>query len=233
MSQLPLVSVVIAVRDGERYLREAIDSVLAQRYEPYEIVVVDGDSSDRSREIAGAVPGVRVVRQAGRGIANAYNEGIAAARGELLAFLSHDDLWAPDKLERQAGLMAARPELEYTIAMARYFLEDGCAPPPGFRRDLLDRDVVGCMMETLVARRAVFDRVGRFDESFEIGEDADWYARAKDHGAVSAVVPDVLLRKRVHGVNLSLNSPTDYACLLRALRGSIGRKRAAAAGPAE
>jgi hypothetical protein len=94
----PMVSVIIAVRNGERFLRLAIESVLAQTYRPFEIVVIDGHSDDQTAAIAGSFPEARVVPQAGRGVADAYNLGIESAKADFIAFLSHDDLWTPDKL---------------------------------------------------------------------------------------------------------------------------------------
>ncbi len=221
----PLVSVVVAVRNGERYLRAALESVLAQEYEPLEVIVVDGHSDDATAAIATAFADVRWVLQQGTGIAGAYNQGIATAAGALVAFLSHDDVWAPDKLPVQVGYMLAHPTVQYTTARVRFFLEPGCAIPPGFRPELLRGDHVGNIMETLVARRSVFDVVGTFDPKLRTAEDVDWFARAKDAGVPTAVIPRVLLQKRVHDGNASLNAPQNDADLMSALRRSIGRKR--------
>ena len=94
------VSVVMAVRDGERYLAEALASVHAQTVAPLEVLLVDGGSRDATRAIAER-HGARVLEQEGDTLADAYNTGIRAARGDVVAFLSHDDLWLPRKLELQ------------------------------------------------------------------------------------------------------------------------------------
>lgn len=89
----PLVSVIIAVKNGERYLTSAIKSALAQEGSwPIEIIVVDGQSNDRTFQIAQSFGLVRFIRQVNKGVSDAYNVGIDAAKGEFLAFLSHDDL---------------------------------------------------------------------------------------------------------------------------------------------
>lgn len=220
----PTVTVITVVRNGERYLAEALASITQSRLQPLEILVVDGGSTDRSVEIASRVPGVRVIPQSSSGIANAYNEGIAAARGELVAFLSHDDRWLPGKLDRQVAHMAARPDLLMTFTHVLHVL-DGETAPAGFRRELLDGPVPGLIMETFMARPAVFDVVGRFDPAFSVSEDTDWFARARDAGVAYEVLPDVLTEKRVHGTNASLNTPQINALLLRALRQSVERKR--------
>lgn len=225
----PTVSVIVIVKDGESYLGEALGSIFQSDLKPCEILVVDGGSRDRTVEIARGFPLVTVLRQTSRGIANAYNEGIARARGELLAFLSHDDLWAPGKLNVQVDHMVRHPHLQYTVAMVEHFLDGDSDPPPGFRRELLDGPQPGVLMETLVAHKRVFDIVGGFDPTYAVGEDTDWFARARDAGVQMALLPNVLLKKRIHGANASLNERTTNQLLLRALRGSIARKRSALA----
>jgi glycosyltransferase involved in cell wall biosynthesis len=220
----PLVSAIIAVRNGERFLSSAIESVLDQNYPPAEILVVDGHSTDRTADIARSFAAVRYMTQVGQGVADAWNTGIEAARGELLAFLSHDDRWTPDKLQIQVGYLSAHPATEYTIARVKFELEPGCDVPAGFRRGLLLDDHVGEIMETLVVRRSLFDRIGRFDPTLRTAEDADWYARAHDAHVAYTIIPQVLLIKRVHDANISLNNPLNDQNLLTALKRSIDRK---------
>src|SRR6266700_3412685 len=219
------VSVILVVRNGERFLGEALDSVFLSETTPLEVLVIDGGSTDRTVEIARGFPLTRVVAQKGTGIANAYNQGITLASGELIAFISHDDIWEPGKLDRQVGYMCEHPEIGYTVSMVRHFLEAGAVIPPGFRVELLERPVPGLLMEALVARKRVFRQVGLFDPRFTVSEDTDWFARARDAGVPMAILPEMLVRKRVHGANSSLTMPSINALLLRAVRGSIERKR--------
>lgn len=221
----PLVSVIIPVKDGERFLAQAIYSVLEQDYEPLEIIVVDGQSVDNTAEIAKSFEAVRYISQVNWGIADAWNVGINAAPGEFVAFLSHDDLWTPNKLSVQVSYMLNHPEIQYTIAMVRFFLEPGYHIPPGFRKELLEGYHVGRIMETFVAHKAVFDTIGGFNPDLSTAEDVDWFARANDKTIPMAIVPTVLLHKRVHDTNLSMNIPTNNRDLLKALQRSIVRKR--------
>jgi glycosyltransferase involved in cell wall biosynthesis len=223
----PLVSVILAVRNGESYVAEALDSVLASDYRPLEIVVVDGQSSDRTADIVQSYETVRYVYQHNLGIANAYNLGIEAAQGEFVAFISHDDRWLPQKLSTQMAYLQAHPKIQYTVTQFRYFLATGCGLPPGFRPELLDRDLVGYIMETLVARKSVFTQVGMFNPHYQLAEDVDWYARAKDLQIPAAVIPAVLLHKRVHDHNSSTNARVSNQALLQVLRQSIQRQKAA------
>jgi glycosyltransferase involved in cell wall biosynthesis len=221
----PLVSVVLPVRDGERFLAEAIESVLAQTCRPLELIVVDGGSRDRSGEIARSYDGVRYVAQAGSGLPDAFNQGIACARGTLLAFISSDDRWTVDKLQRQVDCLRQQPGLAYTIARFRFFLEPGCRLPRGFNAGLLDRDLVGRIPETLVARREAFEAVGRFSTAYAAAQDVEWFLRAQERATPMALVPHVLLHKRIHDRNLSSDAAVNTPALLEVLRHSLQRRR--------
>ena len=225
----PLVSVIIPVKNGERFLAAAIQSVLDQDYARVELIVVDGQSDDRTAQIAQSFTQVRYLFQQGDpGVAAARNLGIAAAQGELVAFISHDDLWARNKLSVQVAQMIEHPELQYTITRVKFFLEPGCACPPGFRKELVEGDHVGVMPETLVARKSLFDQIGGFDPEFVIGDDNDWFVRAQDNQVPATVIPQVLTYKRVHETNISLNpSNVDKFSreMLKIAQRSIDRKR--------
>ncbi len=223
----PLVSAIISVQNGEQYLAQAIESVLAQDYKHFELLVILGNSIDKTEEIARSYEKTRCIIQEGRGIAAANNTGIRNARGALLAFLSHDDLWKPEKLSTQVGYMMEHPAMEYTTARIKFFLEPGHNIPSGFRKELLSGDHVGHIMETLVVKKKLFEKVGYFDTKLKISEDVDWFARTIDMNIPTAVVPKVLLLKRVHDTNVSISVNKDYAYLLNAVGRSILRKKTA------
>ncbi|MER3447564.1 MAG: hypothetical protein C4291_12340 [Candidatus Dadabacteria bacterium] len=220
----PTISVILAVKNGERFIASAINSVLASDKRPLEIIVVDGNSVDGTERIAKSFPIVRFVRQVNRGIADAYNLGVESSRGEFIAFISHDDIWEPHKLSTQVGYMVRNPLIQYTVTKVRHFLEPGQSIPLGFRKELLERECVGYIMETLVARKSLFDLIGNFDTSYLTAEDVDWFARAKDKKIPMAIIPEVLVHKRVHASNASLNAKDNDRQLLRAMRQSIKRQ---------
>lgn len=223
----PRVSVILPVKNGARFVGEALESVLSQDYRPMDVTVVDADSTDGTRSIVEdlADVGVRLVDQAGTGIAAAWNQGIDETTGPILAFISSDDRWLPGKLTRQVGVLTDEPEVGYTIGHFRYFLQPDCDVPATFNRALLGIDLMGRIMETLVARRGVFDAVGRFDPSLRTAEDVDWYARAKDLAVPMRVVDDVILEKRIHDANISTAGAQNMPHLMEALRRSIQRRR--------
>jgi glycosyltransferase involved in cell wall biosynthesis len=227
-AERPTVSVIVPVKNRETYLAEAIDSVLAQSYPDLELLVVDGQSTDRSAEIAQSYPEVTYLEQNGTGIAGAWNQAIEASAGELIAFLDCDDRWTPGKLDAQTELLGARPELSAAIGMVRFFITPGGKPPPGLRPHLLEGEHIAYIPGALIVRREVFERIGSFDPGYELVLDVDWFARFKDAGLELAPVPQVVLEKRVHEGNLSHSQPDLYQReMLRAMRDSAARQREA------
>lgn len=229
MSAQADVSVVLAVRDGADRLAEALASIRAQTVRPTEVLLVDGGSTDGTLEIAAAHTEVEVLAQIGPTLADAYNTGVAACRAWHVAFLSHDDVWLARKLELQLARLASAPPADCVVGHAQFVVEPGDVPPPGFRPELLDGPRPARIMETLLAPLAVMRRVGPFRADVSPADDVDWFARAQDLGVVVAVVPEVILRKRVHGRSTAHTSPDTHAGLLRTLRASVERKREAGA----
>lgn len=217
------VSVVIPVRDHASLLAEAIDSVLGQSSPPGEIVVVDDGSADGSAEVATAYGDpVRVLRQSAMGIAAARNAGIAAARGRLIGFLDADDRWTPDKLRLQlealtddvdmvTGWTAQVPQADWERAI----------------REVPDRTTwrSGPVPGTLLVRRELLDRVGPYEVTLRAGESLDWHARAVHLGARVAVVPEVVLLRRIHPDNHGVRRPDAYVDYLTVARMAIERRR--------
>ena len=107
----PLVSVVVAVHNGERFLRPALQSLYAQDYEPFEVIFIDDGSTDGSADIAREFAGIRYVHQENKGLAAARNAGLELAQGEFLAYLDDDDIIPSHKLRRQAGYLVDNPEV--------------------------------------------------------------------------------------------------------------------------
>lgn len=211
----PRVSVITVVKNGERLLAEAIRSILAQTFPPAEVLVVDGHSVDGTARVARSFVEVRYLLQPGHGLAAARNLGIQKSQGDLVAFLDHDDLWAARKLEFQVKTMRQNPSLGYTTTWMKL------VPRP--REGEAVRDA--CTPSALVARRELFSRIGSFDPQYAIGCDADWFTRARDHQVPAAVVPRVLLYKRLHDTNLSANAAVNRREMFHIAKRSIERRR--------
>ena len=240
----PLVSVVIPVHDRARFLGASIASVLEQRYEPLEVIVVDDGSGDGSAQVA-ADHGARVIRQPRRGVSAARNAGVEAARGELITFQDADDLWPADRLAVQVPYLRDRPELDFVLGYSMLFIDRDEPTPDWLTEDWLAGvqtvplpgvEITGPgkagpvpAATTLMARAELFDRLGGFDGGYAVGEDMDWLMRAADAGAGYEMVPHVLLHYRMHGANTSYRVAEGANSLLRLLRASVARKRTATA----
>lgn len=221
----PSVSVIVPVRDGERFLAEALESVFRQSLAPSEVIVVDDGSQDRTVQVAEGFP-VLVLPSSGCGASAARNTGIERASGELLAFIDHDDLWEPEKLEKQVEHLPPGP-LAYVLCQLAVFMEPGTAQPWWVRDEFLTEGFAATGSVSLLAWRTTFERVGGFDTSLDFGEDADWLLRANHLGASRGFVDEVLVRYRIHHTNSSHRSDTDQA-VIHVLRKAIARRRASA-----
>jgi glycosyltransferase involved in cell wall biosynthesis len=221
----PLVSVIIPVYNGARFLRAALESVFAQTYRPLEVIVVDDGSVDDSGVIAQSFPEVSYIHQANQGVAAARNNGIEAARGEFFAFLDQDDLWTPEKLQTQVDYLRSHPEVGYTLSQQQYFLEPGTTMPPWFRKELFASVHTGWVLGTLLVRRTTFEQIGNFATGYSAANDSDWFFRAKAAEVPMEVLPDLLLLKRVHEANDSGRAKEILSELRRVVKSSLDRQR--------
>lgn len=218
------ISVIVVVRNGERFLAEALTSIVTQSRAPAEVIMIDGGSTDQSGAIAQQFAEVRVIAQAGIGLAAARNQGIQAARHDLIAFLDADDLWERDKLARQAAYLAAHPQAVAITGHLLRFAQPDCPIPPQYQQGWLQQPTPAYTPGGLLVRRTIFDLYGYFDPAFTIGCDSDWLARVQDGGWPLAILPQVVLRKRIHEGNLSSNLPLARRELLSLTRRSLARR---------
>lgn len=219
----PLVSVIIPLYNGERFLAEALDSVRAQDYGAVEVVVMDDGSTDSGPGIVRS-RGIEVLRHDRKGVAAARNAAVARSNGAILAFLDQDDLWLPSKLTRQADDLQAHPGA-VSFVRNRFFLEKGSSLPRWFGKpELLETDSDGYSPSCMAVTRETFGRVGPFDEGLTQAGDLDWIARARHLGLELRVVPELLALKRVHEENESAK-PRTVAEMFEAMRRSAARRR--------
>lgn len=218
------VSVIVPVRSGgERYLREAIDAALAQTLPPREIVVVEDLPGDPTRGIAEAYGApLRCIPRPRRGSAAALNAGIEDTAYDLIAFLDADDLWMPQKLERQASAFRGDPSLDLVFTGMEEFVSPELSGED--RAGFADpRHGQAPLKSTLLSRRRAFGRVGPFDEGLGAADFIDWYARSREAGLRERILPEVLLRRRLHPNSWGRSADRgDYA---RALAAAVRRRR--------
>jgi glycosyltransferase involved in cell wall biosynthesis len=223
-----LVSVVINVYNGVPYIAEAIESVLAQTYEPVELIVVDDGSDDGTAELVQSYgSALRYAHQPQTGIGAARNHGVELVQGSFLAFLDADDRFVPDKLARQMEALAADPELDMVFGHMSEFVSPELPPEVAARLRPPVQDAPWRMTNLMLVRRDSFFRAGPFSPTLKVGVGVDWYARAREAGLNELVVPAVVLERRLHSANngiLRLESRPEY---LRILKGHLDRRRLA------
>lgn len=183
---MPKVSVIIPTYQHAEFLADAIDSVLAQTYKDYELIIVDDGSTDGTREIAARyINRIEYIYQDNKGLAGARNTGILAAKGQYIGFLDADDLWLPNKLEMEVQFLEAHPSVGLVYSDYTYFGTvpaprrtgfDGLSLPSGHGVKQLFLKSPISSSGTLV-RKECFEKVGLFDESFRQCEDLDMWVR--------------------------------------------------------
>ena len=230
----PLVSVVIPAFNAEPFLAEAIESVLAQTYAPYELVVVDDGSTDRSAEIAAGYEGVRLIRNSeSRGAAAARNRGAKAARGEILAFVDADDLLLPSKLDFQVGELLKRDDEVCVLASQEFIVEDGASIPMAALTDRqrpawVDADFPNLYTMTMVLKKRLFLSSSGFTEGLDYTEDVDFLFRLIEAGVELSRHREVVVRRRAHAGNMTQDAAATQTALFRAFKARIERHRSRA-----
>jgi glycosyltransferase involved in cell wall biosynthesis len=195
------ISVIIPAWNRAGEVCHAIDSALAQTLPPLEIIIVDDGSTDETAEVlAHYGDRIRVVRQHNQGVAAARNAGIAAARGDLLAFLDSDDVWRPRKLELQAARIEADPELGLVHCGGEFegvgIQLDGMEGSVASAILSLDRKVIIAHGSGIVVPRRVAKEVGGFDVRMRVSEDWDFCYRVAARYRIGFVREPLVLHAR-------------------------------------
>ena len=209
----PLVSVIIPTYNRAQYICNAIDSVLAQTYRNIEVIVVDDGSTDDTRCILSRYgPNIRYVFQNNAGPSAARNNGITKARGRLIAFLDSDDIWLPEKLERQVQLIADSRDIGL-VNCGYYAIDASGKITTGptimknyknkklFLKEFMVHNILCAGVSGSLIKRDCFDKLGLFNEDLWAGEDWDMWLRIAKHYDVK-FVEEPLIKYRLHGANL-------------------------------
>lgn len=193
----PLISVVIPVYNGEKYISEALRSVLAQEYEPVEIIVVNDGSTDRTSQCLEKFDEkLIVIDQENCGPSVARNHGIEAASGEYITFIDSDDIWMPHKVEFHLDHFKKFADLEISLGLSAKLpfesvqdINSNTAEQSSF---------LHLVMGATMIKKSVFKEVGLFDEELLFGEDTDWFLRARERQKKIAISRKLLLLYREH-----------------------------------
>lgn len=225
------ISVIIPMRDGARYVAEALDSIAAQDMPVERVVVVDDGSTDdggriaaghRLRPVVSAIPP--------SGISAARNHGLGLVDTPFVAFLDSDDLWTPERCSVLMRALAADPQLPMAFGHVRQFVSPELPDELRSSIHVPDQPMAGLSAGAMLARRPVFDRVGPFDTDLRVADFVNWLLRAEHLGERYVVVPEVVLLRRHHGANTGRARDDDRRLdYVRAIRQHLHRRRG---GPA-
>ncbi|HEV7348079.1 glycosyltransferase family A protein [Telluribacter sp.] len=220
-----MISVIIPVYNAERYVAETLESVLEQSLKPAEIIVINDGSTDNTLEVLKKYsPYVRLVSRENRGASATLNESLGLASQPLIAFLDADDIWTPDKLERQKQHLDQNPQLEGCFGYMQPFVSPEL-PEPEKQQILCPAEPLPGVVakSTLMVRREVFVRVGLFSTEFQV-DFPEWIIRAREAGFRYELLPEVVLYRRLHRTGLSSHS-SYKSDMSRILKASLDRKR--------
>lgn len=219
------ISVIMPAFNAEKYISEALHSILHQTCPATEIIVVDDGSTDGTRESVEKYSSVRYAYQDNAGVASALNRGCLLATSDHIAFMSADDVWQPDKLQLQKKKLLESPNALVFGHMMNFISPD--LVPGEIQKIVCPKDPMPAYSAgTLLTRLDTFNRIGPFNEDFEVGEFVDWYGRAKDLQIEVVMIDTVVSLRRLHSTNHSktvLKSHRSYAPVLKAI---LDRRRA-------
>lgn len=211
---MPKFSVIIPAYNCEKFIAETIESVFNQTYLDFEIIVIDDGSTDRTKSLINQYLSDKIIYifQENQGVSIARNRGIDIAKGEYIAFLDCDDLWLPEKLEKQLELLEKKPQIAlvfsdcYIIDSAGSILRrsfDKGNPPRGevFNELFMENFIP---LPTVVIRKKVFERIGGFDARFSIAADYHLLLRVAESFKID-FIDTPLAKYRIHQSNISQN----------------------------
>lgn len=221
----PLISVIIPAHNGALYLAEAIRSVLNQTYPHVELWVVDNGSKDKTAEIARLFAEVHYIYLEVASTAIARNEGILRSRGSLLAFLDQDDIWTPDKLEKQWAHLQKTPGINAVVCLQRMVLEKGHTKPHWLKKEFLERAESAYLPSALLVKKTALKQTHFFDPTFSLTSDVAWFFKAKHQGIQVDLLPEVLLTRRIHSDNASNRYAQIQKEILSVVRASLQERR--------
>ncbi|HEX5888688.1 MAG TPA: glycosyltransferase [Pyrinomonadaceae bacterium] len=221
----PLISVIIPAYNCERFLREAVQSVLDQKCSDLEIIIVDDGSTDGTASVAKSFPEtVHYLHQTNQGPSAARNRGIERAQGSLIAFADADDLWPAHKLEQQLPYLIRDPTTD--IVLGRIQLVQLSETDSGrMRAEEFAEPLFSVNLGSAIIRKSVFERVGLFDETMRYSEDVDWFMRAREAGAKLVTIDAVTLFYCRHEQNMTRGKTISELNLVKALKRSLDRRR--------
>lgn len=222
---MPKISVIMPAYNAEKYIAEAIDSILGQTYGDFEFIILNDCSKDRTEEIILPYTDPRIVylkNEKNMGVAATLNRGLSAAKGEYIARMDADDISLPERFAKQVAYLDSNPAVAVLGANVESFNEKGtistgwsATDPEQMKTDLFF--ACGLAHPGVMTRRAVIGELGGYDPEFEGLEDYELWCRVQENWQVVSL-PEVLLRYRIHGGQVTKNPSDRYLSRLRLLK---------------
>jgi glycosyltransferase involved in cell wall biosynthesis len=212
-------SVIVPVRNGVRFIEDAIRSALSQLAADDEILVIDDASTDATRSVVSDMreSRVRVLNGTGRGVSSARNIGLAAATGEFIAFLDHDDLWPPSRHAVLLDVLLGNPEIDCAIGRLRLRMEPDAISLPQLA-DMEGKLAPNLSLCTGLFRRRILELVGGFDEDMRFCEDTDYFVRLSEQNyRVVLYDTDTLIYRR-HSTNATCDKAASEDGIMQLIR---------------
>ena len=212
----PLVSVIIPTYNRGWIIKEAIDSILAQDYTEFELIVVDDGSTDHTSDVLDSYgDDIKVLFQKNKGVSAARNRGIAEASGKFIAFLDSDDLWLPQKLTVQIEFFNQTPDA-LICQTEEVWIRNGLRVNPKKRHKkpsgmIFNPSLELCLVSpsAVMIQRSLFGRVGKFDETLPACEDYDLWLRISCRFPVHLIDTPLIIKRGGHGDQLSSRAGLD------------------------
>jgi len=225
------ISVLIPVYNAASYIEAAIESVKKQTCPVFEIIVIDDGSADETESLIKDRDDICYIRCGHQGISYVRNRGIAEASGNWIAFIDADDLWTPDKIEKQTAYINDHPGCQIVFSKYENFTDIPVEDLTKRQKKVLNTMPYPYLASALI-NRSVFDKYGLFDTKYPYGEDTEWLNRLKIAGAdISCQVEEVLYRRRIHRDNITLShNVPDKNEMLSLMADSIRNARKAGKG---
>ncbi|HJD55965.1 MAG TPA: glycosyltransferase [Rickettsia endosymbiont of Pyrocoelia pectoralis] len=224
-TKIPTVSVIIATYNRDKFIGEAVQSILNQTYKDFEIIIVDDGSNDSTKEIIASLkdPRINYYYQENKGRSKARNKALELARGKYITFLDSDDLYLPNKLEIQVDYMEKNSDI-YMIYTSAYCIDEvgnslkhkyEAKTSGRIYKDIAFFVPVTITLPTVMVRREVFEKAGNFDEVMYRFEDTDMWRRISKHYEIGAI-SEFTCKLRTHSDNHLLNQdPVKIASALK------------------
>lgn len=219
--EIPKVSVIITVYNGEKYILETLQSIASQDYSNIEIIIIDDGSTDNTAKLVNDfnVPIVYELQQHA-GIATGWNRGVEKATGEYISFLDSDDLWSRNKTRNQVEFLKLNPHIDILFGYAKEFRSQDVA---GDHKEM--EPVPGISACTMMIKKEKFLEVGLFNTKWAKGIFSDWYLRATEASLKMYVDKQIVLYRRIHDTNHGILQRDKYVDYVRMLKESLDRKR--------